>query len=770
MKRLISFIRTTLPIIALVLSTAQINARTISGIVLSSADSTAVIGATCRLVSDSTLVQASVSDNQGAFTLETENNSSLKFEVEMVGYSATEIIIATGDKTIDLGTVYLDDALELDGITVTANSAISSKGRTIIYPSTTDIKSSSSSISLFQKLPLAGLQANPINRTLTVDGTAPYILINGVPASIDDVNALQPKDIAKVEFSRITPARYADKGTSGFLSITLKKRNDGGQVYAWGRSAVNTAFMDGNFKASYHQGPSQFSIFYSPSWRNYQQVFDNKMQSYIGDDFKVNLEAHDRDPFNYHYHQIRTKYDYSPNSSTLLSVTFTAMPSFDKRRTIAHTIDSQLGEYDNYNYSKNKDFAPSLDVFFRRDFDKKNSLEMQVVGTLSNSDYRRANDYTFADGSSESYVMNADSRRRSLISEICYIHNFSDNTQLSAGYQNTVSRSTNEYLNSDYKPRLTENNNYVYARLGQSIGNVYLSLSTGAKMFWTKNDLNNRHFIRNLSSAQISWNINNKWSLQGAFRYTPSIPSLTALTDYQQQTSPYLASNGNPDLDVAENLNYSISLRYSHKLFNATFYSAYYSTNKCVVNDVAYVGNKLFLQQYVNTDYRRAFENSLSLQSSDFHGFGANLYLCLTHYDTAGDEWKHSLTSFDASLSVWWNKGPVTVAYWRKLPGKYLFGQTVGKDENGDALQFEYKPDNHWTLGVNWMYMFDKKGTRYPSQSLSAVNPFTAERYIKNNGNMIVLTVSYSADFGSIFRTARRSLNNSDQGSSLLKL
>lgn len=35
-----------------------------------------------------------------------------------------------------------------------------------------------------------------------------------------------------------------------------------------------------------------------------------------------------------------------------------------------------------------------------------------------------------------------------------------------------------------------------------------------------------------------------------------------------------------------------------------------------------------------------------------FYGFGANLYLCLTHYDTAEDEWKHSLTSFDASLTV----------------------------------------------------------------------------------------------------------------------
>lgn len=35
---------------------------------------------------------------------------------------------------------------------------------------------------------------------------------------------------------------------------------------------------------------------------------------------------------------------------------------------------------------------------------------------------------------------------------------------------------------------------------------------------------------------------------------------------------------------------------------------------------------------------------------------------------------------------------------------------------------------------------------------------------------MVVLSVSYSADFGSIFRSSRRSLNNSDNESSLLKL
>ncbi|MDE6794386.1 MAG: hypothetical protein K2J63_03685, partial [Muribaculaceae bacterium] len=110
------------------------------------------------------------------------------------------------------------------------------------------------------------------------------------------------------------------------------------------------------------------------------------------------------------------------------------------------------------------------------------------------------------------------------------------------------------------------------------------------------------------------------------------------------------------------------------------------------------------------------------------------------------------------------------LSYWRKLPGKYLNGQIVRKDENGDALSVEYRPNNHWTFGVDWMYMFDKKGTRYPSWNYSAVNPSTNDRYIKHNGNMVVLSLTYSADFGSIFRTARRSLNNSDNSSSLLKM
>ena len=761
------------PIISLSLTLAGLtaaNARTIQGRVLNAADSTQLAGVDCHVIAAGQTILKTSTQTDGTFSLDTDAQSGASLEIEKEGFSPAYVTLPDGRKSVDVGNIYLEKSTLLGEVTVTANSAVNKDGKTIVYPSVAEVKASPTALSLFQKLPLPGLLPDPVNRTMSVDGGSPMILINGVPSTMADLNALQPKDIDKVEYSRVTPARYADKGVTGLLNITLKKRNDGGQVYAWGRSAVNTIFMDAQIRASYHQGPSQFTLSYSPSWRNYQNVYDDYSESFIGKDFRVDLEAHDRAPFHYSTHDIRLKYDLSPNEKTLFSATFNINPFENASRAFSHNIDSTVGEYENNNLSKSKELTPSLDLFLRRDFNEKNSLEAQMVGTLSSSDYRRDNTYIYPDRKDESYIMNVDSRRRSLITEVSYIHSFSSLTSLSGGVQNTVSRSTNTYLDSDYRPVLTENNNYIYARFSQRMGPVYLSLASGAKLFWVKNDLIRRHFIRNLSSAQLSWNIDSHWSLQGSFQYSPSIPSLSALTDYPQQTTPYLFSNGNPDLKVAENFSYRIQAAYNIRKFSASFQSMLSDVRNAVISDITYMGDGHFLSQSVNAKKARGFYNSLTLQLRDIHGFGASLYASLNRYTSAGEGWEHSLTSFSGSMSLWWNKGPFTVSYWRSLPGKYLSGHGVYKEENGDALQLDYTPDKHWTIGAGWMYMFEKKGTQYPSWNYSEVNPSYRDRYIKDNANMIVLSVSYSADFGSIFRTARRNLNNADNSSSLLKM
>ena len=235
-------------IACVVIGVSAASGRDVTGRVLSDSDSTAVIGAQCELMVDSTVIARGVTDTDGRFRLEAASKEAAHLGVRMIGYSATNVAIPAGGGSIDLGTIFLPEGVELGEVTVGATRTVDSQGRTIIYPSSSDVKASSTAISLFQKLALPGLEVNPITRSISVGTAAPMILINGVPSTMDDVYALQPKDIERVEYSQVTPARYADRGTNGLLNILLKKRDDGGQVYVWMRDCPYIGFLDGNIR------------------------------------------------------------------------------------------------------------------------------------------------------------------------------------------------------------------------------------------------------------------------------------------------------------------------------------------------------------------------------------------------------------------------------------------------------------------------------------------------------------------------------------------
>lgn len=115
-----------------------------------------------------------------------------------------------------------------------------------------------------------------------------------------------------------------------------------------------------------------------------------------------------------------------------------------------------------------------------------------------------------------------------------------------------------------------------------------------------ENGENKRDFVRNLSNVNINWDISNEWSLQANFNYSPSIPGLSALTDYKQQTTPYLIDNGNPNLKVAEYFNYRLMASFSHKKFFASLTAYYSNANNPRTNEYLYLGDKKFLSQTVN--------------------------------------------------------------------------------------------------------------------------------------------------------------------------
>ena len=91
---------------------------------LSAGDSTAVAGANCRLMSDGKLLSGATADGEGAFSLETEAKSVLNLEISMTGFSSADIIIDAGSKNLNIGSVYIDEGVNLGEVTVEGNAAV----------------------------------------------------------------------------------------------------------------------------------------------------------------------------------------------------------------------------------------------------------------------------------------------------------------------------------------------------------------------------------------------------------------------------------------------------------------------------------------------------------------------------------------------------------------------------------------------------------------------------------------------------------------------
>lgn len=765
MKHLLSI----LTIMTLLILPAK--ARDIRGRVIAEQDTTPIASAKCILTADGRQVSETTTDPSGSFSISTPLKGNLILTIDKDDYNPTDVIVESGAKEVDLGIVWLSSGTMLDELQVEGSVTFDAKGRTIVYPSQADVKASPNSLSLFSKLPLAGLTTDPVFRTISVLGDQPTILIDGVPSTQQDLLQLRPGNIEKIEYSILPPARYANGNGKGFISITLKKRNDGGQVDIWARGALNTVMDDASISASYHQGPSNFTLSVSPSWRNYHKVFDYTEESFIGDDgYRLDQVTSDSNPFNYFTLPASLRYTFAPNAATVFTATLNMNLHKSHRSTYGETEDFLDNDYDFSKVQHDRDLTTSLDLYFRRDFNPANSLEAQMVGTLADNRYDRDNDYLYHSGSEESYFVDVKSKRRSLITALSYVHNFADYTSLTAGVRNTLSHSRNHYFESDYRPVLTENNNYIYVSASHLLNKVYMTARTGALINCLRNDGSSHTYANNTSTLQMQWTPRQIFSLTFYTNYASNFPNISQLTDYAQQLTPYLISNGNPDLKGSHFLSFYVGPTFRHGKLSVNGSVRYDRGFNPVYGAFSYLGDGLFLSRTENYRYYSNWTGALQVSMSGLKGFGFNVGLQYSHSVSVGHDWRTSLASWSGSVNVWYNNGPFTISYYRKFPGKYLYAQNIGKEENSDALTFTYSPNKHWDLGLSWMYMFDGHGTKYPQQRISAIAPMVIDRYIRDNGNMVMLTVNYKTDFGSIFRTRQRTLQNSDSGNAILKL
>jgi len=124
------------------------------------------------------------------------------------------------------------------------------------------------------------------------------------------------------------------------------------------------------------------------------------------------------------------------------------------------------------------------------------------------------------------------------------------------------------------------------------------------------------------------------------------------------------------------------------------------------------------------------------------------------------DNFSHTLCNYSADINFQavWEKvivgGLFTVS-----PHWTLMGELIGSSEKNQMLYFQYNLKN-LSLSATWHCPFNKKGYYYCTKGLSDMHKFVGENWTVENGNMIVLNLTWNFSFGKKFNKGNKTLWN----------
>lgn len=710
------------------------------------------------------VVAGTTTDSLGAFSVEC-GTATYNLVASCVGYERLNVRCGAGD----LGTLTMRTH-QLKEVSITANRITEEIDRYVVLPKPQEAEAAGRTLVLLDMLKLPGLKVDVALQSITVEGGMAILQINGKEVTLNRLANLKAEQVKRVEYSNNPGTRYLDRGASGIINIILKEREDGGSIVAQGQTAFNTGFVNGYLQGSYHRGKSEFALEYTLGYRNYDNVPYELEDSYLDPSRTVVRSQRTNMPFWYINHNLNAEYTYQHNDSTMFvaslqddffTKTLTAtgtMTETDRGTTTEQTMSEE---------SHSKDHMPTIDLFYTHKMPNGQKVELNVVGTYSINKYDNRLAYT-----SGTYAKINEGHGYALSGEGAYSKQF-EKVLLRAGLQYQHNFSENEYTLYGVTTSMTKDNAYLYVEAQGTISSkVGYSIGTGAKLLNVTDGTSNKIYLRNLSIARLQWRISDQLSLTATAQYTPILPTLSWLSPVFQQTDDMEGQIGNPDLKPIEQLTAGLKLRYTHpKGWFATIGGGEMHWNNPIVAVYAFDPSKnLFIARLNNADYKNGCyaDAEVGVQGLWQH-FNLSVDGAYIRYKSVGYDFSHTKDHFTAAANAqfYW-KSLVAGANFTLLPDWYLDGEDYSLNEMNQTLYVQYR----WrslTAMLMWLCPFNPQGYRYETIGLSEVHPYQHVHNTANNGNMVVLGLTWQMNFGKQYRKSEKTLQNGGYDNGMVK-
>ena len=725
---------------------------------------------------DSSFLCGGVSNANGDFVIPCQQKQAL-MKVSFVGYKTICKLVPIAR----IGNVRMQaNSYLLKGVTVEAARVVEKVDRQIIFPTKEQVKTASNGYDLLDNLSLPTIIVNRAERKVqSLKGGDVQIRINDVKASMQDVLALQPDEVTKVEFINVPGLKYGDSNLDAVINYQVRRRYAG---YVSGVSTMQGTKAgfnnsDGYFK--YNVKKSEFSINYSFSYRSVEERSYESLGTYhlpTGETLHRNYLGYDS-PFLYTTNNVQLGYNLSEPDKYTLNVRLNFYNHNSPVRGM-NQLYQESGKANQYlqNNRKMLEQIPSLDIYYSLNMPHDQNLALNLVGTYIGTDYQyRMREYTFNKSPDESvknapltdYSYDATGRKRSLIGEGTYSKNWKQ-MALSVGGQYNISHTDNIYVgSSNADTELKYSNLYLFTQLqGQQ---KWFSYQVGVGATRSSIHQGENGYSKWLFRPQVTLQAkaSDRLSFKWSSKITSDIPSLSDLSELRQYSNSFEARDGNSGLKPFTGYNNTLSASWNIPLMsvylegNWTYYDKPIATS--ILPEKREDGSYLFVSKPEN---QKSHDYKHLLLTPEVHLIKDHLDLNLMceyqNVKTKGLDYSHEFNYFSYGAEIRYMTGNWNIGYGAYKVEKSFWGEKTngGEPTSNLAVTYNYK---NWQFGVLGLFVFYPHGCVYKDELFNKYVQQKNKVRLADQGNMLVFTVSFNFSHGRRYHTGSRKLNNSDR-------